>query len=277
MINKKNMSSAIIGAGFLGREIRRQLLASGASVLVTHNQNPKYPNSVKFDFFSDDILEVLKNHKIDVVFLSAKIEFVADKELLEKSMRRFISSCAGMRLVYFSSDGIFSGERGMYGEKDTPKPVTNYGRNLELCESLIKKYAKNYCIIRPSYIYGFSETHLDSRLWQASEALRRGEKLERFSDMYKSPMSVFQVAEVSIKLGLSEFQGVVHAAGPRMSIYDFHKETLEALNVPTNNLIATKMPEERPVDFLADTSLDYTLMTKLTGIEPDNVKKSLNK
>jgi dTDP-4-dehydrorhamnose reductase len=74
-----------------------------------------------------------------------------------------------------------------------------------------------------------------------------------------------------------DIQGVVHVAGPRMSIYDFHKEALEKLNVSTNNLIATKMPKERPVDFLADTSLDYTLMIKLTGIEPDNVKNSLNR
>ncbi|MFZ2626984.1 MAG: sugar nucleotide-binding protein [Candidatus Moraniibacteriota bacterium] len=269
------MSSAIIGAGFLGGEILAQLTEGGGDVLVTHNTNPKHSNSVKFDFFSDDISAVFKNHKIDVVFLSAKIEFVADKELLEKSMRRFISGCADMRLVYLSSDGIFSGERGMYSEKDIPKPVTNYGRNLELCEKLIKKYSKNYCIIRPSYIYGFSGTRLDSRLWHASEALKKGEKLERFSDMYKSPLSVEEVAQASIKLGLAEFQGVIHVAGPRMSIYDFHKEALEALSVPTDNLIATKMPTERPVDFLADTSLDYTLMTKLTGIVPVGIEDSL--
>jgi len=269
------MQVAIIGAGFLGGEILAQLSGSGVLTLVTHNQNPRFPNSLKFDFFADDICEVFKNHKIDVVFLAAKIEFVEDEELLEKSMRRFIAGCAGMRLVYFSSDGIFDGERGMYDETDIPKPVTNYGRNLELCEKLIKKYAKNCCIIRPSYIYGFSDLRLDSRLWKASGALKKGERVERFSDMYKSPLSVKEVAQASIKLGLSDYQGIVHVAGPRLSIYEFHRQALEALGVPTNNLIATKMPEKRPVDFLVDTSLDYTLMTKLTGIEPANVEKSL--
>jgi dTDP-4-dehydrorhamnose reductase len=265
------MQVAIIGAGFLGGEILAQLSGSGVLTLVTHNQNPRFPNSLKFDFFADDIPAVLKNHKIDVVFLSAKIEFVEDRKLLEKAMRRFISGCEGKRLVYFSSDGIFSGERGMYTEKNIPTPVTLYGRNLELCENLIKKLAKNYCIIRPSYIYGFSGERLDSRLWKASEALKKGEKLERFLDMYKSPLSVKEVAQASIKLAQSNYQGVVHVAGPRLSVYEFHKQALEALDVPTNSLIAIKMPTERPIDFLADTSLDYTLMTKLIGVEPGSI------
>lgn len=261
----------------MGGEILTQLTNAGADVLVTHNQNPKYPNSVKFDFFSDDISEVFRNRKIDVVFLSAKIEFVEDRELLEKAMRRFIDGCEGKRLVYFSSDGIFDGEQGMRGEKDIPTPVTNYGKNLELCENFIKKLAKNYCIIRPSYIYGFSGTRLDSRLWHVSEALKKGEKLERFSDMYKSPLSVKEVAQASIRLGLSDYQGIVHVAGKRMSVYEFHKVALDALGVSTDNLIATKMPDKRPVDCLADTSLDYFLMKKLTGVVPVSIKECLIK
>jgi dTDP-4-dehydrorhamnose reductase len=267
------MLAGIIGAGFLGGEILTQLTGSGAEVFVTHNQNPKYYNSIKFDFFTDDISEILKNHKVAVVFLSAKIEFIEDKKLLEKAMRRFIAGCEEKRLVYFSSDGIFSGERGMYSEKNIPTPVTLYGRNLELCENLIKKLTKNYCIIRPSYIYGFSGKQLDSRLWKASEALKNGESVERFSDMYKSPLSVKEVAQASIKLAQSNYQGVVHVAGKRLSVYEFHKQALEALGVPTDNLIPTKMPIKKPIDFLADTSLDYTLMTKLTGIEPGGIKE----
>ncbi|MFA5962027.1 MAG: sugar nucleotide-binding protein [Parcubacteria group bacterium] len=271
------MSTAIIGAGFLGGEIARQLLESGADVLVTHNQNPKFPGSLKFDFFADDSEELFSGREIDTVFLSAKIEFVEDQELLEKAMRQFIAGCAGKRLVYFSSDGIFAGEQGNYSEKDLPVPVTNYGKNLALCEKLIREESEDYCIIRPSYLYGFSGGRLDSRLSKASEALKNGERLERFSDMYKSPLGVFQVAQASIGLAFSDYQGIVHVAGPRMSVYEFHKQALEALGVSTDNLVDVKMPVERPADFLADTSLEYSLMKKLTGIEPASIRGSLEK
>jgi dTDP-4-dehydrorhamnose reductase len=269
------MPSAIIGTGFLGGEIVRQLSESGADVLVTHNQNPKFAGSFKFDFFVDDIARIFAGREIDTVFLSAKIEFGEDQKLLENALRRFIFACADRRLVYFSSDGIFSGERGMYREKEIPRPITNYGKNLMLCERLVKKYAKNYCIIRPSYIYGFSGGRLDSRLSKAIQTLKNGQQLERFTDMYKSPLSVFQVAQASLKLARSDHQGIVHVAGLRMSVYEFHKQALEALGVPTKNLIATQMPVQRPADFLADTSLDNTLMKKLTSIVPASVEESL--
>lgn len=70
-------------------------------------------------------------------------------------MRRFITGYEGKHPVYFSSDGIFDGKWRMYREEDIPSPVTIYGKNLALCENLVKKHVKNYCIIRPLYLWFF--------------------------------------------------------------------------------------------------------------------------
>lgn len=270
------MRAAIIGAGFLGGEILRQFSAVGTVSFVTHNKDPKHANSIKFDFFSDDIDEILRDNPADIIFLPAKIEFVEDSKMLESAMEKFLRACGNRRLIYISSDGIFDGEKGNYLESDVPNPVTLYGRNLKICEDLIGKYSKNYCIVRPSYIYGFSGERLDSRLYHLSEAVKKGEQVERFSDMYKSPLSVGEVAEVISRLAISDFVGVVHAAGPRMSVYDFCKEGLEGLGLPSENLVPVKMPEERLVDFLPDTSLNFDLMMKFTGMKPMNIKEGLS-
>lgn len=271
------MPAAIIGAGFLGGEIARQLRESGVDCFVTHHNNQIFPDSVRFDFFADDIADVFHARKIDTVFLTAKIEIGTDPKNLVISMRRFLDACSGKRLIYFSSDGIFDGERGMYGEKDIPHPVTEYGKNLALCENLIREWGGNFYIIRPSYLYGFSNGRLDSRLKNARLTLEAGERLERFTDMYKSPLDVSQVAQASIRLAQADYQGIVHVAGPRMSVYDFVREAMEALDVPTDDLVGTEMPVPHLAGFLTDTSLDFSLMTRLTGIVPEKVSASLKK
>ncbi|MDD5396798.1 MAG: sugar nucleotide-binding protein [Candidatus Moranbacteria bacterium] len=268
------MKAAIIGAGFLGEQIYKDLLSICDEIILTHHKNKKYPNSKEFDFFIDDIGKIIEGKKIDVVFLSAKIEFEEDEKKLTESMTRFLESCKKSRIVYISSDGIFEGESGSYKESDIPHPVTLYGKNLKLCEELVKKYSDNYCIARPSYMYGFVDSHLDSRFEKIKKDITEGRKISRFTDMYKSPLSYQQASEAIVKLAASEYNGTVHIRGERMSVYDFTREGMEALGLSTENLIGETMPKEKPVDFLPDTSLDNGLMRELTGVEPLGVKES---
>ncbi len=102
----------MIGTGFLGRVIADQATSLCGGVVSTYNQNKFFDSSIKFDFFKDNIAEILGGKKIDVVIIAAKIEFMEDKEILEGAMRKFLEYCEGKRLVYLSSDGIFDGEKG---------------------------------------------------------------------------------------------------------------------------------------------------------------------
>lgn len=267
------MNAAIIGIGFLGEQLYKDLLPICDEIFLTHHKNKKYPDSKEFDFFNDDFRSIIGDKKIDTVFLSAKIEFEKDEKRLAEAMTKFLESCRYSRVIYISSDGIFDGESGSYKESNTPHPVTLYGRNLELCENLVKKYSKNYCIIRPSYMYGFVESRLDSRFGKIKREIDAGEKISRFTDMYKSPLSYHQASEATVKLAISDYKGIVHVCGERKSVYDFTKEGMEVLGISTENLIGEPMPKEKPIDFLSDTSLDNSLMQELTGIKPFSIKE----
>lgn len=271
------MKAAIIGTGFLGQQICEDIAPHCEKLILTHNQHKKYPDSRKFDFFTDDVGDILGDEKVDVIFLPAKIEFEKDEKKVAESMERFLKGISGARIIYVSSDGIFDGQKGGYSENDEANPLTLYGRNLKICEELIKKYSKDYCIIRPSYMYGRVNGELDSRFRKIQEEIHEGKEIVRFTDMYKSPLSYKQASEAIVKAAESEFVGTMHVGGPRMSVYDFTKEGMEALGIPTKNLAGKAMPKERPIDFLPDTSLDNALMKNFTEIKPLGVKESFEK
>lgn len=269
------MRVAVIGTGFLGEALCYTLKERGVDVVMTHLTHKKFDESLRYDFFHDDPAQVFTGVKFDIVIIPAKIEFTEDSALLTLAMESFLSYLKSSRVVYISSDGIFDGQQGMYTESDLPHPVTLYGRNLALCEGLVRSRVGNYCIIRPSYMYGFVSGVLDNRLETARTELNQGKEVTRFTDMYKSPLSYRQAAEIISTLAISDYLGVVHMSGQRMTVFDFTREGMEALGVPTTGLHGTLMPTPRPEDMLADTSLDNSLMQELTGIKPLSIRESL--
>jgi dTDP-4-dehydrorhamnose reductase len=188
-------------------------------------------------------------------------------------MSKFVGSVGSRRIVYLSSDGIFSGERGLYSEKDLPKPKTLYGKNLAICEDIIKSKSRNFFIIRPSYIYGFSNGVLDYRLNRVKNMLKLGKEVSFFCDMFKSPLGVKQVAKAVIDLAFLDYNGTIHVAGKRVSVYDFYLQAMRALDIDTTNLKSSFMPKSN--QFLKDTSLDSSLWQKLTGTKIVNIKRTL--
>ncbi|MDD2766319.1 MAG: sugar nucleotide-binding protein [Candidatus Moranbacteria bacterium] len=269
------MKVTIIGTGFLGEAIYQVLKKQDIDIVTTYHTHKKFDTSLEYDFLNDDPEKVFSENKGDVVIMTAMVEFTDDSALLQKSMERFVQFFHHSRIIYISSDGIFDGERGEYTENDIPHPVTLYGKNLRICEEAVRKYSKDYCIVRPSYMYGFVNNVLDNRLKTAKELLERGETVSRFTDMYKSPLSYAEAAQVIDVLISSGYIGIVHISGERMSVYDFTKNGMKSLGISTSTLIGEPMPIPRPVGLLPDTSLRYDLMEQLTHIKPKSIQDEL--
>jgi dTDP-4-dehydrorhamnose reductase len=257
-------------AGYLGRTLTALLQQTG-HVVPTHRTRAYFASSHSYDFWTDSIHSLVERYQIDTVIIAANMASEAanptrDFTLFKQRVDQLIRGCQQCRVIYISSDGIFDGKKGNYAESDIPSPVTFYGRNLYYLEEQVQSFCANYCIIRPSYLYGYSLSQLDQRLSQACTRLLAGEQLMFFTDMIKSPMEVNQVAKAITLLAYSKYIGIVHVAGSAMSIYDFYREAMHSLEIPTERLC----PAQMPTDFLhpRDTSLNITLMKKLTKIEP---------
>ena len=269
---KTQQTVLVVGAsGFLGRCIVDRL-SPQTNVICTHCAHPYFPTSHRYDFFCDDIQELLETTEVSIVIFAAMVEMSPPEEV-RRAMTHFIQECHDRRLIYLSSDGIFDGEQGNYTEQDMTIPRTRYGKNLLTCETLIKEQCRDYCIIRPSYIYGFSCGELDKRLSRTRERIDADETVEIFDDMYKSPLGVEQVAEAVITFSFSKYLGTVHVAGERLSAFEFHQQAMRALGIDTANLKRGAMPIQP--GFLRDTSLDSTLWQTLTGMQPLTVPETL--
>jgi dTDP-4-dehydrorhamnose reductase len=262
----------IIGAsGFLGRTITQQLAAL-SPVIPTHHSNAQFPNSVRYNFFSDNIRDLCDTFNPSAVIFAAAVE-TKPPEIVQSAMERFVRGCQNRRLVYLSSDAIFSGDKGRYLETDQPEPRTLYGRNLQGCEKLIAENCTAYCIVRPSYIYGFANGQLDGRLARTRASLQAGKKVTLFKDMFKSPLGVQQVAEAVVRLVFSDYVGTLHVAGERLSAFNFHCRAMKTLGVEVHGLQPNIMPET--AEFPRDTSLGTSLWQSLTGMTPLSIEETL--
>lgn len=270
-MNPDAVTLVVGSSGFLGR-VLVDVLRPSQQVLPTHHSTKVFPDSLPLDLFSGDLEHVLAPYDPDTVIFSAAIE-TEPTEQVARAMHRLVDLCEAKRFVYLSSDGIFGGESGHYREDAQVAPRTLYGRNLQLCEELVRQACQDHCIVRPSYLYGFSHGQLDPRLARTRAALLAGETVTLYDDMYKSPLGVRQVAEAVTWLSRSDFVGTVHVAGPRLSVHDFHTEAMRALGVDTTKLVTAPMLDNA---LPRDTSLDTSLWQHLTGVTSLSVHETLS-
>ena len=268
----------VVGSsGYLGRLVT-EILTSTHFVVSTHNKKPYFPASTRYSFPHDDLSTLVKAHMADTCIFAAEIEKNQDYQELDdldffrQAVRQLVQSLSTVRFVYISSDGIFDGQQGLYTESDIPQPTTDYGRKLRACEDAVRTLCSDYCIIRPSYLYGHSLGTLDKRLQRTKSFCESQQEAIYFDDMFKSPLHVMDAANLIVTLALSQYIGIINIGGPRMSVFDFHREAMEAIGV-SGKISPSKMPSD--AGLLRDTSLDATLCARLTGFRPKSVTDSL--
>lgn len=269
MQNHMQKDFLIIGtSGYLGQQVAKRL---GDRAVTTHRSAPQFAGSLPYDFYQDEKLPIDPTGM--TVIFTAAVEMNQPADKLTAGMRRLLGQLSANRFVYLSSDAIFSGERSHYTEADPPDPVNDYGRNLLLCEQLVQGMTPDHCIIRPSYIYGFSSGELDMRLSRTRDTLLRGDPMVLYDDYYKCPLSVHEVADGVVHLAQSTYQGPIHVAGPRMSAYAFQQRAMNALGVDTAQLSHQPMPKD--AGLMPDTSLDSSRWWRMCGQQPLAIEEAL--
>lgn len=261
------MRVLVVGTGYLGRAVVAHLEDIGACVRHTFHAQKYFEHSVKFDLFSHDLNEAVPLGEIDVVVFTSMVEDSPDTDAVLRAMQNAFLACKDKRVIYISTDAVFDGRKGMYQEDDIANPATSYGKHKKMCEDILQESVLNYCIIRPSYIYGFSLGSLDNRLERARALIRDGQRINRFVDMFKSPIEVNALAKIIGRVSRSDFRGVVHAGGDRMSVFDFYKQALGTLGERIDLLEPDTIPKNAPPEYLVDTSLDTSLLKEEFGFD----------
>lgn len=237
------MRVLIVGAsGFLGKSVTSQFAAAGHDVLGSYCTNPgELERAVQYTFPEADIEPVLSAHKPDAVVITARLtgDFIEGDVLSFKNsfatavdqICKHLEGRPAGKLVYVSSDAVFSGKKGRYDENDITEPNTVYGQLQKTAEEVILSRANHNVIVRASYLCGFSKGSLDRRWQSLSTKLQLGTIVKAATNIYKSPVDVNDAAALIIQATLSSFNGIIHAEAPRLNVYQFMEKGLEELGL----------------------------------------------
>lgn len=264
-----------------GFKILARLKAEGRDALGVYNQHP-VEWSVRWDLAKDPV-GLLEQYKPDAVIHAAALGDVdkceEDPALCHRVnavvTREIARWCAkrGARLIYISTDYVFPGDRGMYREEDPPRPVNYYGLAKLLGEEAV--LAAGGVVVRVAWIYGLGPGRQNFGR-TVVEKLSRGEEVRAVADQWGSPTLNTLIGEAVAKLLTADYSGILHAAGPRMSRYEFALAIAEAFGLPKELVKPIKMAD---LSFKAprprDSSLDSSKAEKMLGIPLSDVKYTL--
>lgn len=126
-----------------------------------------------------------------------------------------VAACGalGIGLVQISTDYVFDGSNGPYGEGDATAPVCNYGRQKLESERLVLGSEIEGLVVRTLWLYGHTGGARRNLVTWPVEALARGESLRIVDDQWGNPTYVRDAASCLIELCQHRATGIFHLGG----------------------------------------------------------------
>lgn len=178
------------------------------------------------------------------------------------------------KLVFVSSDMVFDGKKGNYTEEDPPCPINWYGKTKIIAEKAILSIHPTSVCARSSLIYG------KPKLWGTSfsnEILKKlsiGEVVKLFTDQFRTPIYVVNLAQALLELAQNACKGIFHLGGPeRIDRYTFGLQLAECYGFSPHLIHPVCMDEipslaARPKDASLNSSKTKQLLkTPFLGIK----------
>jgi dTDP-4-dehydrorhamnose reductase len=180
----------------------------------------------------------------------------------------------GAKLIFFSSDQVFDGQRGRYLPDDSPAPINHYGRTKLVAESVVLDASSRNAVVRSNSVVGktlgFGESFTD---W-VHHALLRGERVSCFSDQYRSPIHISTICALIALCLRDDISDVIHAGGTlRLSRLD--TAALVAGDRAAEIVQASYLSHPRHSIMPADTSYDPQQMHSLIGADACDLSEAL--
>ncbi|MGP6207410.1 SDR family oxidoreductase [Cuniculiplasma sp. SKW3] len=246
------MNALILGSeGQLGSELRK--LMPEAGVIGRENLDISQLNVLKAK---------LEEVKPDIIFNCAAMTNV---DICEREKERayrvnalapqqiaLYSIESGVRVVHFSTDYVFDGIKGMYGEEDTPNPINYYGLS-KLLGDFATKTVKNSLIIRTSGVFG---ERMNFPRYVYSN-LMDGKEVNAIDSFY-SPVSAKNLARATLEIVNMGISGLINVAGDRTSRYDLAIKIAEFFGLDSTLVKKTSSLERQTARRPMDSSLDIS-------------------
>lgn len=172
---------------------------------------------------------------------------------------------AELPFVFLSTDIVFDGQRGNYGEGDHCQPVNVYGRTKREAEVFIEKNPK-HCVLRLSLNGGQSPTGDRGFNEVLRRAFAEGREVKLFVDEYRQPLPATVTADVAWRALLERWDGIYHVGGgQKLSRFEIGELVAERHRDLDPKLIPVRLRDFRGGKRAPDTSMNCSRLEAKLG------------
>jgi len=161
------------------------------------------------------------------------------------SVQKFLQATnENVKVIYISTDAVFPSSIHLAKETDCVFPENVYGKSKELGEFFLNtSINRAYTIIRTTIVGLNLNKHKSGFVEWIINTLKKDERLELFTDVLFTPITIWDLAEEIEFLIESENinSEILHVGGEICSKYLFGKRLLENLNISTTKLIESSI------------------------------------
>ena len=213
--------------GFIGAHLGATL-KTDHDILGVAGKNPRTPGfSIRRANLTDQSAarELLKEFAADIIIHSAALSRILECEAFPENAEEINvtatrtlaeeASSRGIKMIFFSSDMVFSGEEGNDTEQDLPSPINVYGKTKLRAESVVLNANPQNLVVRLNSVVGASCGFGASFSERILSDIRQQGKVQLFSDQFRSPIHVRSVVSVIMRLIAENVFGIFHLGGPQ--------------------------------------------------------------
>ena len=289
-------SILITGAtGFLGSNLVKVLEGNRYKCFYAfHDFEPQIKNQVKFDLAQNkSIYKNLDEINPEIIIHAAAITRPGDcledpdrtQKINVKATTIISRWCQenSARLIFTSTDMVYSGEDPPYKEGDETRPVNIYGKSKLAAERNIRKILNNHVILRLSLLFGrgnynrkYSSEWLERDL-KVNNGKQSFDPIGLYTDQYRSMISVTNVANIIEEMIDNNFTGILNIGGEKsISRYEFGQKLCRKLGYSTKLIKPVKFQDidsETPSPL--NVALNIRAAKKILNTEIWSIRKGL--
>jgi dTDP-4-dehydrorhamnose reductase len=277
------------GTGLVGNALVRAWTARDVDVVAATYHCHASTSFLQLDMQDEArVRELLAKHRPAVVAVPAANPFVDYCEQHPAETRKVnvdgtlnvARACRdlGARMIFYSSDYVYDGAKGVYTEEDATCPINEYGRQKAEAERGVLAADSRNIVIRTSGAYGW-QWEPKNFVLQIRAKLSAGQEMKVADDVRYNPTYVENVAEITAELVETGASGIFHVVGADEIVrYEFAARVAKAFDLDASLL------KPAPMSKLASTtprpkesSLRTDKVRAAVAVHPIGVDKGLRK
>lgn len=283
--------------GLLGQYLVKDMATAGYEVFATNRGESRLPDfkNIQYNYTPVDIKDkaalqaYLLNVSPEIIIHAAAMAQPDACELNREECRNinidataYITEVAeklNARLIYVSTDFVFSGDSGPYTEEDTPAPVNYYGESKLVSEKIVQQSSVAWAIVRTVLVYGniLKGTRSNVVTW-VKDNLEKGNHIKVVNDQIRTPTYVEDLSRGIMLVVQKNAKGIYNISGKEVftpyemavqvaDYFGLDKSLMEKVTADTFT-----QPAQRPLKtgFIitkAEKELDYHPISFKEGIK----------